>query len=156
MSPEHAKAQYEKAIAAQLVAGFVEIADERSTTPSEPLPYDDLAALAVKADELQERGDVRGELIALDLASARTADPVERERQARRSLELIEQHHKEIFGPLARYAAWHSAASPAVRIVSSRNHRRCSAQRLLRNCGEAVELPAYSPRRGQRYDGVRE
>ena len=54
---------------------------------------DDDAARQVYADWLQDRGDVRGELIALQLGDS---------RDRKRELALIEEHKKAWLGPLAK------------------------------------------------------
>jgi uncharacterized protein (TIGR02996 family) len=61
---------------------------------------DDDAPRQVYADFLMKQGDPRGELIALQLARARGADPSDRE------VELLEAHGKKWLGPLATVLRW--------------------------------------------------
>jgi hypothetical protein len=64
----------------------------------------ELDELAVLADELQERGDPQGELIATQLAIARlpaSAPQLKRSLLERRFAGLLERHHDRIYGELA-------------------------------------------------------
>ena len=60
----------------------------------------DLAARAVYGDWLQERGDPRGELIALQLREPKTADQAKRERA------LVDQHAEKWIGRLTEITTW--------------------------------------------------
>jgi uncharacterized protein (TIGR02996 family) len=69
-----------------LAAGERELLDAVLAQPTDDAPRE------VYADWLQQRGDVRGELIAIELACARATDVGEHNRLKRRDFALLEQH----------------------------------------------------------------
>ncbi|MCX5744952.1 MAG: hypothetical protein NT062_20890 [Proteobacteria bacterium] len=87
----HARRAYAKAIADRLATGFVEMPDAHA----------DLEARAVFADELLERGDAQGELIAIQLALRQAADPAHRAQLERRLRAHLITCHDELYGALA-------------------------------------------------------
>ena len=94
-SLDEAHAVYLAEIDARLAAGYTEAPD----------PATDLDARLVYADELQQRGDPRGELIAVAAELAQLppgADPRHRRRLENRAAALLDEHHDAWFGALAR------------------------------------------------------
>jgi len=111
VSPEHARTQHDKAIAAKLADGWMELDLAAAPRVEElPLPLGDLVALAVRADELQELGDFRGELVAIQLEQHRLADDDSKQAAAKRrklaegALAIIDANRRAVFGWLARVA----------------------------------------------------
>ncbi len=102
-----ARADYDKVITAKLKAGYKLVAEAKPSKPAtgakagtsnaaleqaiEADPYD-TAAYAVYADFLQDQGDPRGELIALQLANKHAA-----------ATKLIAKHADYFLGPLAQH-----------------------------------------------------
>lgn len=91
VSAERARAAFERAVAARRADGYVEAPDV----------VGDREARAVHADELIDRGDPRGELIALGDALARAPDEATRAPLARALADHLDTHHDEIYGALA-------------------------------------------------------
>lgn len=102
---KQARAAYEAALAAKREAGYVDAPDV----------IDDLDARLVYADELQQKGDPLGELIAVQhaLAHHRAALlPTEQRRLERRVHALLDENHDALFGPLAAFVRRPSRATP--------------------------------------------
>ena len=103
---KQARAAYEAAITEKRDDGFVDAPDV----------VDDLDARLVYADELQQKGDPLGELIAVQHALAHqrgTMLPTQQRRLERRVHALLEDHHDALFGALAPYARRPSRSTPA-------------------------------------------
>lgn len=103
---KQARAAYEAAVAEKREGGF------------EPAPdvVDDLDARLVYADELQQRGDPLGELIAVQHALAHHRAhmlPAQQRRLERRVHALLEERHDALFGPLAPFVRRPSRSTPA-------------------------------------------
>ncbi len=126
ISPDHARTQHDKAIAAKLADGWAELdlsapppALGRSRDSELPLPTDDLRALAVRADELQELGDYRGELVSVQLEQHRLEGDgsdqaaAKRRKLAARALAIIDDNRRAVFGWLARVADATTVDGPA-------------------------------------------
>ena len=94
VSIERAREAYEQQIAERVAQGFIEAPDLIT----------DLDARLVHADELQDKGDPLGELIALQSAPPTPASE-------RRIAKLLGDQHAAIFGPLAPHAARFGVAS---------------------------------------------
>jgi len=111
MSPAHALAQYDIAIAQKVGEGFVEVPDDTPPAPEEDafdVPPDDLDALSVHADALQARGDPRGEIMALGIALERLGQQAAGHKKIVRQLSrLLARHGKLLFEDLAPYAVAH-------------------------------------------------
>ncbi|MCB9673493.1 MAG: WGR domain-containing protein [Alphaproteobacteria bacterium] len=96
-SERHAKASYDEAVRAMLSQGYRRIVNVPERTPCSAAPAwprleedpDDPVALAVHADWLQSRGDVRGEVLALELAG-----------MPEQAVALREAHRAELYGPI--------------------------------------------------------
>jgi uncharacterized protein (TIGR02996 family) len=94
LTGEHARVAYEKAVAEQCALGFTETPDV----------LDDLDARLVLADDLQQRGDPQGELIAVQTALAgEHLSPAERKKLAKRENALLDANHELWWGPLAQF-----------------------------------------------------
>jgi uncharacterized protein (TIGR02996 family) len=94
LTGEHARVAYEKAIAEQRSDGFTETPDV----------FDDLDARLVLADDLQQRGDPQGELIAVQHALAgEHLPPAERKRLGKRENAILDDNHERWWGPLAQF-----------------------------------------------------
>lgn len=116
---------------------------------------DDVERYLFVADQLQTRGDVRGELIALDVARER-ADPDEPRWQVmtRKQMRLEKLHAKELLGALWtasstsrftwRYGFIREATlwTTAVALPAARGRRipKPRANKLLKHVGELLEL----------------
>ena len=93
LTGEHARVAYEKAVAEQRALGFTETPDI----------VHDLDARLVLADDLQQRGDPQGELIAVQHALAgEHLAPAERKQLAKREHALLDANHELWWGPLAQ------------------------------------------------------
>ena len=102
---KQARAAYEAAIAERRAEGFVDAPDV----------IDDLDARLVYADELQQRGEPLGELIAVQhaLAHHRSAMlPTQQRRLERRVHALLDEHHDALFGTLAPFVRRPSRSTP--------------------------------------------
>ena len=103
---KQARAAYESAIAEKRDDGFVDAPDV----------IDDLDARLVYADELQQKGDPLGELIAVQhaLSHQRTAMlPTQQRRLERRVHALLDEHHDALFGTLAPFVRRPSRSTPS-------------------------------------------
>lgn len=95
VSHAKARAAFDAAVAAARADGFIEAPDAQT----------DLEARRVLADELQLRGDWRGELITIQDGLAGTvAGTPGHAALAARATELLVEHHAELYGPLAPIA----------------------------------------------------
>ena len=93
LTGEHARVAYDKAVAEQRALGFMDTPDV----------VEDLDARLVLADDLQQRGDPQGELIAVQSALAgEHLSPAERKRLAKRESALLDANHELWWGPLAQ------------------------------------------------------
>ena len=94
LTGEHARVAYDKAIAEQRAAGYTEIADA----------LDDPQARVVLADDLQERGEPQGELIAVQSALAgEDLGAAERKKLEKREVALLTANHERWWGPLSQF-----------------------------------------------------
>ena len=94
LTGDHARVAFDKAVAEQHAAGFTETPDA----------FDDLDARLVLADDLQQRGDPQGELIAIEHALAgEHLPPLERRRLAKRENAILDANHELWWGPLAQF-----------------------------------------------------
>jgi len=100
-APKVAKAAYDLAILIKHKEGYVEVVSAKPAKPKASAaleaaidadPYD-TEAYAVYADALQDAGDPRGELIALQLRNKQAA-----------AMRLLENHADSLLGPLAPHA----------------------------------------------------
>ncbi len=94
LTGEHARVAYDKALAEQRAAGFTDTPDV----------LDDLEARLVLADDLQQRGDPQGELIAIQHAlTGEHLPPAERRMLAKRESAILDANHELWWGPLAQF-----------------------------------------------------
>ncbi len=103
---KQARAAYDAAIAAQRDDGFIDAPDV----------IDDLDARLVYADELQQKGDPLGELIAVQHAIQHQRQamlPAQQRKLERRVHALLDENHDAMFGPLAPFVRRPSRATPA-------------------------------------------
>jgi uncharacterized protein (TIGR02996 family) len=112
-SLDDARAAYLAEVDARLAEGYAEAPD----------PATDRDARLVYADELQLRGDPRGELIAVHAELAQLppgADPRHRRRLENRAATLLDEHHDAWFGALARLVHKPSRKPPAQAVLEVR------------------------------------
>jgi uncharacterized protein (TIGR02996 family) len=113
---DKAKKEHDKLIAEKLAKDYVETTAAAPARPSDSVREaleaairddpDDLAAHSALADYLQEHGDPRGELIAVQLAledPKRTA--AQRKKLRQQEQKLFSAHGRELLGPILEYAA---------------------------------------------------
>jgi hypothetical protein len=135
VTPEHARAQYEKAIAAKIALGFRELTiGTKPPKAKKPtgmadvfLVPDDLDALEVHSDALLTQDHFAGELLALQLSIHRldpSRENVERRATfAARSQAILQKNRRAIFGDLGPFVQSVTAGGVAMSTPKARSSR---------------------------------